>query len=125
MVTHVFETPLDSRFLDNIRSSICSYNFAQDILEHIIPDLASCSHSKFSIMDYGNFSWHGGFLFQNNGIYIPKGPSQLEVLQHYHDSPLPGHFEGVKTLELVTQNYWWPKVHQFFMDYVSICDVCY
>ena len=80
MVTNISETPLDSRYIDSIRSSIGSDDFAQDILDHIVPDRASCSRSKFSRMDYGNFSWHDGLLFRNNRTYIPNGPSRLEVL---------------------------------------------
>ena len=124
MVTNVSETTLDSKFLDSIRASIGSDDFAQDILDHIVPDRASCSRSKFSRIDYGNFSWHDGLLFRNNRTYIPNGPSRLQVLQHCHDSPLAGHFGVLKTLELVTRNYWWPQVRQFVIDYVSTCDVC-
>ena len=102
MVTNVAETTLDSKFLDSIRSSIGSNDFAQDILDHIVPNHASCSQSKFSCMDYGNFSWHDGIFYRNNCTYIPNGPSRLEVLHHCHDSPLAGHFGVLKTLELVT-----------------------
>ena len=80
MVTNIYGTTLDSKFLDSIRLSIGSDNFAQDILDHIVPDHASHSRSKFSCMDYGNFCWHDGLLFRNNHNYIPNGPSQLEVL---------------------------------------------
>ena len=69
-----FETPLDSRFLDSICLSIGSDYSAQDTLDHIVPDCASCSCSKFSCMDYGNFSWHHGLLFRNNRVYIPNDP---------------------------------------------------
>ena len=100
MVTNVAETTLDSKFLDSIRSSIGSNDFAQYILDHIVPTF--CTRSNFSRMDYGNFSWHDGIFYQNNCTYIPNGPSRLEVLHHCHDSPLAGHFGVLKTLELVT-----------------------
>ena len=124
MVTKVPKILCDSSFLDCIRTSICSDDFAQDILDHIIPDRSSSSQSKFSRMDYGKFRCHDGLLFRNNQMYIPDVPSRLQVLQYCHDSPLAGHFGVQKTLELVTRNYWWPQLRQFVIDYVRSCDVC-
>ena len=80
MVTNLSETTLDSKFLDSICSSIRSDVFAQAILNHIIPDCVSYSRSKFSHMDYGNFSWHDGLLFRNKRTYILNGPSRLVVV---------------------------------------------
>jgi hypothetical protein len=124
MVPDISERLSGSGFLDSIRSKIGSNNFAQDILDHIIPDHASCSRSKFSRVHYNNFSWRDGFLFRNNHMYIPKGPLGLQVLKYCHDSPLAGHFGFQKTFELVTRKYWWPQIRQYVMDYVHTCDVC-
>jgi hypothetical protein len=80
MVANVSEMPSDSSFLDSIHSKIVFDSFAQDhILDHIIPDRASSSQSKFSRMDYARFSWQDGLLFRKNRIYISNGPSRLEV----------------------------------------------
>ena len=46
IVTNVSQTPLDSRYHNLIHSSIGSDDFAQDILDHIIPCCASCSRFK-------------------------------------------------------------------------------
>ena len=110
LVTNVSETLCDSNFLDCIRARIYSDDLAQDVLDHIIPDRGSSSQSKFSRMDYGRFRWHDGLLFRDNKMYVPDGPSRLQVLQYCHDSPLAGHFGVQKTLELVMRNYWWPQL---------------
>jgi hypothetical protein len=124
MVANVSETPLDSSFVESIRAKIISDSFTQDILAHIIPDRASSSKTKLSRLDYHKFSYHDGLLFRNNKMYIPDGPSRLEVLQYCHDSPLAGHFGVHKTLELVNRHYWWPQLRQFVIEYVHTCDIC-
>ena len=35
-----------------------------------------------------------------------------------------GHPGKDKTLELVTQNYWWPNIQQDVRQYVWTCDMC-
>jgi hypothetical protein len=124
LATKVFETPRDSRLLDSIRTNIVLDQFAQDVLNHIIPDRGSCSSSNTSYKNYRQFSWHDGLLFHNNLLYVPDGSSRLQVLQYCHDSPMAGHFGIHKTLELVSREYWWPQLRQFVEDYVRSCDVC-
>ena len=57
-------------------------------------------------------------------LYIPDTPSRIDILKTHHDSPLAGHFGVAKTLELITRNYWWPKLRPFVQDYIKTCDMC-
>ena len=126
LASTIFETLVDSSLLSSIRKHTNSDGFVQDVLDHILPDRASGSSSKtnFSRKDYDQFSWRNGLLFRNNILYVPDGPSRLQVLKYCHDNPMAGHFGINKTLELVSRNYWWPKLREFVQDYVHSCDVC-
>ena len=55
-------------------------------------------------------------------------PNDLAVGQEFmkmnHDDPYRGHFEVVRTMELIHRKYYWPSVGQDIKKYVSTCDVC-
>ena len=116
MTTHVFEAPLDSSLLKSIRTDIKADAFAQDILDHIIENRASCSRSANDRKDYHLFTWYDGLLFRNNQLYIPDGSCPLKLLRHCPDSAMAGHYGVLKTSELVTRNYWWPDLRIYVKD---------
>jgi hypothetical protein len=35
-----------------------------------------------------------------------------------------GHFEMARSHELVSRNYWWPKMNRLLQEYVKSCDTC-
>ena len=72
--------------------------------------------------DYNKFKWHDGLLFFKNLLYVPKGSSRCRVIQNYHDTYMAGHFSSNKTLDLVTQSFWWPHLRKFVEDYIRTCD---
>ena len=48
-------------------------------------------------------------MFRQNQMYVPDGPPRLNILQHCRDTPMTGHFVVLKTLELASWQYWWPR----------------
>ena len=73
MVANAFKIPTDSFLISTIRTDLEVDEFAQDVLNHIIPDRASCSRSVNSRNDYNQFSWHDNLLFRNNLLYVLDG----------------------------------------------------
>ena len=112
MEANVITTLEDSTLLDSIRDHMATDEFTNDVLDHIIPDRASWSQSKNPRNDYRQFYWHGGFLFRENLLYVRNGRARLQVLQHCHDTQMARQFGVRKTLELVSQQYWWPRLRQ-------------
>ena len=48
---------------------------------------------------------------KEKNIYIPRDDElRLEIILLHHDIPILEHEGQWKTVELVTINYWWPKV---------------
>ena len=71
------------------------------------------------------FSWNDGLLLYNNRIYVPDNDAlRLELLRQHHDSPLAGHYGIDKTVELLSRNYWYPRMHAHVKSYVSTCELC-
>jgi len=58
-------------------------------------------------------------------VYIPDNNElRAEIMKIHHDNPAAGHPGRHKTLELVSQNYWWPSMSQFIDRYIEACDNC-
>jgi hypothetical protein len=66
-----------------------------------------------------------GLLMYKGLIYIPENDAlKLEILQECHDAKAAGHLGREKTAELISRNYYWPKMWKFVKRYVSSCEVC-
>ena len=49
---------------------------------------------------------------------------QTELINRYHNNPLPEHFGIDKTRELIGRKYYWPSLRRDVKAYVKGCDVC-
>ena len=57
-------------------------------------------------------------------VYVPKDEElRTEIIQLHHDVPIAGHEGKWKTVELVTRNYWWPRITREVGRYVEGCDL--
>ncbi|PRP74586.1 retrotransposable element protein [Planoprotostelium fungivorum] len=78
-------------------------------------DDADSTHQGFELKD--------GLLLYNGMMYVPKS-ERTTILIVKHDSPIAGHYGIRKTKELVSRDYWWPKMTHDIESYVKSCDVC-
>ena len=71
------------------------------------------------------WSEHDGLLYYHGCIYV-LDTSDLchRVVSLCHDTKVAGHLGRFKTLELVSQSYWWPNMLWYIGMYVSHCDLC-
>ena len=66
-----------------------------------------------------------GLLRQHGKIYVPDANDlRLKVLQYKHDHILSGHFGQNKTIQLVKEEYTWPKLRTFIKDFCKSCTTC-
>jgi hypothetical protein len=66
-----------------------------------------------------------GLLFVNGLLYVPADEElQAKILRHYHDHPAAGHPGRAATYELVSRDYWWPKMRHTIARYLRNCDTC-
>src|SRR5258707_8232951 len=58
-------------------------------------------------------------------VYVPDDPQLCHDLVHAHHSTAVARHPGRwKTLELVSQNYWWPGLSRYVTKFVAGCDAC-
>ena len=66
-----------------------------------------------------------GLIYFCGKLYVPPGGDlRRRIVALCHDSTLAGHPGCWKTLELVSRNYWWPRMSKFIGLYTSTCDMC-
>jgi len=64
-------------------------------------------------------------MYKEGKVYVPRDDElRTEIVRLYHDMPIGEHREQWKTVELVTQNFWWPGVTKEVKRYVEGCDIC-
>jgi transposase InsO family protein len=58
-------------------------------------------------------------------VYIPIDRKLREdIIRKHHDSTLAGHPGRYKTHELITRDYWWPRILSDIRKYVEGCESC-
>jgi len=66
-----------------------------------------------------------GHLYFKEQIFVPDiGNLHLCILKTKHNHVLTGHPGQAKTLQLVQQDYTWPNLQTFVMDYMNSCSTC-
>ncbi len=66
-----------------------------------------------------------GVVLYRGRVYILDNPQLCHNLVHAHHSTIVIRHPGLwKTLELVSQNYWWPGLSRYIAKFVTGCDAC-
>jgi len=70
------------------------------------------------------WNYEDGLLLYKGLVYIPNNKNlKHKVTQLFHDQVM-GHLGQWKTIELITQEYWWPRITEFVKAYIKGCAVC-
>jgi hypothetical protein len=66
-----------------------------------------------------------GYWLMNDRYYVPSSkPLKTKLLAEAHDSILAGHVGSAKTIELLSRDYYWPRMYEEIKHYVSTCVKC-
>ncbi len=71
----------------------------------------------------GDFSNHNGLLLFQKRVYVPTG-IRKELVQHEHGLPAHGHQGNRKTLQRISQVYYFPGIRNVVKEVVKNCDTC-
>ena len=64
-----------------------------------------------------------GLLYKDNKLWVTDD-LRLDVIREVHDQPAVGHAGIRKTILLIQQHYFWPKMKQDVNRYIQNCHVC-
>jgi hypothetical protein len=72
------------------------------------------------------WSRDGDLTLHRGRICVPRDPAlRHDLVRLHHDTPTAGHPGRWKTLELVSQNYWWLGISRYMAKYIARCDICH
>jgi hypothetical protein len=112
-----------SDLVDKLRSSLDH----DPAIAHLLPFLRNpdLSRDTETATALEPFSLENDLLMHNSRIYVPDSePIKVDILRKAHDGLTAGHFGQTKTLEVVSRDFYWPRMRTFVDDYVRTCDTC-
>ena len=99
-----------------------------DIIEKIIRFKANKDKAVVKALANKDVDWiehENGIVTWKNRVYVPRDKALREkIIKLHHDLPASGHPGRYKTQELITRNYWWPRIQGDVRMYVDGCQVC-
>jgi hypothetical protein len=63
-------------------------------------------------------------IYYRNRLFIPENTKlKMQIVYRTHNSEAGGHSERIKTTELVSKLYFWPKMTYDIQNYVKFCQL--
>ncbi|KAJ0800640.1 putative nucleotidyltransferase, Ribonuclease H [Helianthus annuus] len=80
---------------------------------------------KCANMPFKEFVRRDGLLFKGNRLCVPLSSLREAIILECHQGALAGHFGRDKTVALVTERFFWPKLVHDVMKVLARCRVCH
>ena len=93
----------------------------------VIEGLKSINKTAPKALTDGTALWEedDGFVYYKGKLYVPNDRGLCkDIVKSCHDSVTTGHPGKNRTIELVSQYYWWPRMAGFISAYVEGCNKC-
>jgi hypothetical protein len=72
-----------------------------------------------------DWTFDDGIILYKGKSYIPADSDlRREIIKDFHESPISGHPGIFKTLYLLKEHYWWPRMSTMVKQYVDGCSPC-
>ena len=70
------------------------------------------------------FTVRNGYLTKEGCVCIPAGSMRQFIIQELHGGGLAGYFGNDKTLSLVSDHFFWPKMRRDVNNVINHCRIC-
>jgi len=71
-----------------------------------------------------DWDYENGLFLHKGLVYVPNNKNvKCKIVQQFHDN-IMGHPGQWKTVKLITQEYWWPRIMEFVKAYIKGCATC-
>ncbi|XP_051149220.1 uncharacterized protein LOC127263941 [Andrographis paniculata] len=67
---------------------------------------------------------HEGYLYKANQLCIPQGSIRTVLTHEVHEGGLMGHFGATKTLKLLQEKFYWPRMRADVEQHITRCITC-
>jgi len=93
--------------------------------DKVVKAMEEIKQVEVKILRNNEWRKEDGIMYKEGKMYVPKDDIlRVEIIRLHHDTPVGGHGGQWKTVELVTQNFWWPGVTKKMKQYIKGCDSC-
>lgn len=96
--------------------------FKSDLLDRIKVE----THLDPHFQDQSNtrtYVQQSGYWTYQDRIVVPSS-MQIEIIKEHHSNVVSGHFSWSRTVDLISRQFWWPRMRQSVQDYVASCLSC-
>ncbi|KAL0411708.1 UNVERIFIED_CONTAM: Transposon Ty3-G Gag-Pol polyprotein [Sesamum latifolium] len=110
--------------LSILDAKILGFEFIKDLYANDVDFdevFGNCSPS----IGWDKFYLHDGFLFRANQLCVPNCSIRLLLMKEAHFGGLMGHFGISKTLGVLSEHFYWPKMRRDVEKFVRKCIVCH
>ena len=98
---------------------------ARDKNKEVVRVVEEMKKAGIKILQGEEWQIEGDLVLKEEKVYMLKYERlRTEIIQLHYNTPVAGHGGKWKMTELVTRNYWWPRVMRDVGRYVEGCDIC-
>jgi len=70
------------------------------------------------------YSVQEGYLFRGNKLCVPRGSWRELLVREAHGGALTGHFDLNKTIDILKEHFYWPRMGVDVHKVISDCSIC-